>query len=223
MNMMLRKTYAAPPVCEREILRYAGCSDTAPDVVPLLRSALAEALPELSYTVCCREFPVSIESPICHLGFAEISSAGLARNLEGCRSVVMFAATVGLALDRLIARYGRTAPAKALMLQAIGAERIEALCDVFCRELAGEKQKEGLFLRPRFSPGYGDLPLSVQQELFSVLDCPRQIGLTLNRSMLMSPSKSVTAIVGITPAQPPAEKNKCSLCTKQDCSFRSIT
>jgi cobalamin-dependent methionine synthase I len=52
-------------------------------------------------------------------------------------------------------------------------------------------------LRPRFSPGYGDLPLELQTNLFKVLDCQHFIGLTLNDSMLMSPSKSVTAIVGL--------------------------
>lgn len=52
-------------------------------------------------------------------------------------------------------------------------------------------------LKPRFSAGYGDLPLEVQKDIFRVLDCPRKIGLTLNDSLLMSPTKSVTAIVGI--------------------------
>ena len=56
---------------------------------------------------------------------------------------------------------------------------------------------EGVFLKPRFSPGYGDLPLSMQTDIFRVLDCPRKVGLTLNNSLLMSPSKSVTAIMGI--------------------------
>ena len=112
----------------------------------------------------------------------------------GCREAVLFAATVGVGLDRLIARYGAVAPSRAVMLQAIGAERIEALCDVFCNTLAVEENRA---LRPRFSPGYGDLPLDTQREIFRVLDCQRKIGLTLNDSLLMSPTKSVTAIVGL--------------------------
>jgi len=108
---------------------------------------------------------------------------------------VVFGATVGLELDRLIARYSRISPVKALFYQSIGAERIESLCDAFCDEM------EPLYApgrtKPRYSPGYGDLPLDVQKAFFAVLDCPRKIGLTLNESMLMSPSKSVTAIIGI--------------------------
>ena len=80
-----------------------------------------------------------------------------------------------------------------MFFQAIGAERIESLCDAFC----AEREAEGLRLRPRFSPGYGDLPLELQRDLFRGLDCSRKIGLTLNESLLMSPSKSVTAIAGI--------------------------
>ena len=58
----------------------------------------------------------------------------------------------------------------------------------------------GLAVRPRFSPGYGDLPLALQREVFAALDCPRRIGLTLSDSLLMSPTKSVTALIGAGPA-----------------------
>ena len=74
-------------------------------------------------------------------------------------------------------------------------------------------------LRPRFSPGYGDLPLELQKDVFRVLDCPRKIGLSLNESLLMSPSKSVTAIIGIGKGDVEAE-NKCSACEKTDCAYR---
>lgn len=222
MNTIVRKSYFQPPICEKEILRYAGCKKATDEVISLMHTALEEVRDRLSYRVCYREFPIKIEDGVCDLGFARVDSAALAKNLEGCESIVIFGATVGLELDRLIAKYGKTAPSRALMLQAIGAERIEALCDMFCSELEEEKGKAGLFLKPRFSPGYGDLPLELQGEIFSVLDCPRQIGLTLNSSMLMSPSKSVTAIVGVSSAERRREKNKCSMCEKADCTFRSI-
>ena len=96
---------------------------------------------------------------------------------------------MGIAPDRLAQKYSRVSPVKALFLEAVGNERIEALCDVFCGEYANA--------RPRFSPGYGDLPLDLQKDIFAALDCSRKIGLTLNQSLLMSPSKSVTAIMGL--------------------------
>ena len=120
-------------------------------------------------------------------------SAALSKNLQNAESVILFAATVGVGIDRLISRYTRLSPAKAAILQAFGAERVEALCDAFLKEY---EEEAGVKLLPRFSPGYSDLPLEVQRDIFALLDVPKYIGVSLNDSLLMSPSKSVTAFVG---------------------------
>lgn len=173
----------------------------------------------LSYRVCWRSFPVARDGAALDLGFARTESAALGRNLEGCDEVVLFAATVGIGIDRLIARYRRVSPARSLMLQAVGAERVEALCDAFCAEIAERARREGRFPRPRFSPGYGDLPLELQRDVVVALDCARRIGVTLNESLLMSPSKSVTAIVGIG-REPCREAKGCAACAQTDCPYR---
>ena len=156
------------------------------------------------------------------LTFARTKSVSLRDHLAGCEEVLLLGATVGLELDRLINRYSRVAPAKALMLQAIGAERIEALCDSYCDQLAQQEEQRGRYLRSRFSPGYGDLPLAMQRELFRVLDCPGKIGLTLNDSMMMSPSKSVTALIGIGEERVECGAEKCAACKNYDCVYRKV-
>ena len=83
------------------------------------------------------------------------------------------------------------------MLESLGNERIEALCDAFCSSVADRKAREHLAVTSRFSAGYGDLSLEYQKKIFDLLDPPSRIGLTLNSSYLMSPSKSVTAIIGV--------------------------
>lgn len=191
---ILTKTYPEPPVDERAILRYAGCKEADDAVRALMENCLKEARGALSYRVCWGEFPVKTDKNRCDLQYMTIASKDLVKNLQGCGRVVLFAATVGIELDRLILKYSRIAPTKALLMQAIGAERIEALCDAFCAELAN---KRGCALRPRFSPGYGDLPLEAQREIFALLGCEKRIGLSLNESLLMSPTKSVTAFVGM--------------------------
>jgi len=215
--MIYAKSYLEPKLNERECLRYAG---TAPQNISteereLFEACLKEVKKKLTYKVCWGRFPLEKEEGCLDFGFMKTDSKALMKNLEGCEEVIVFAATIGLELDRLIRRYTSLSPAKALFFQAIGAERIESLCDTFCEELKGE----GLRLRPRFSPGYGDLPLEMQKDIFRVLDCPRKIGLTLNESLLMSPSKSVTAIIGIG-GRAEEEKNKCSACEKSDCAYR---
>ncbi len=191
------KTYEAPEYNKKEILRYAGVREANNEITALLEDALCEASNAFTYKVCYAEMPISLSESQLDLTFTQISSENLQKNLESCGTIILFAATVGLEIDRLIARYSGISPAKALMLQAIGAERIEALCDLFNDDIKREKELIGKVTRPRFSPGYGDLPLEIQKEIFRTLDCPRKIGLTLNKNLLMSPTKSVSAIIGI--------------------------
>ena len=187
---ILTKTYSPPPFCEKEILRYAGCKSADSEISALLKSCIDEVRDKLVYKVCYRTLPVSIDGDYCDFGAFGLCSENLAATLSGCKKVIIFAATIGVEIDRLIAKYGRISPSKAVIIQAIGAERIEALCNTFCADI-------GKDTTPRFSPGYGDLPLDAQRQIFAILDCSRQIGLTLNDSLLMSPTKSVTAFIGI--------------------------
>lgn len=217
--VILSKTYAAPPLCEREILRYAGCKQADDEVMALLRACVEEASEKLVYKVCYRKLAVTVDGDVCDFGVFRLRSHTLAVNLKGCKAVVLFAATVGVGMDRLITRYGHISPAKALLFQAIGAERIEALCNAFCQDIM---QDLHVGLKPRFSPGYGDLPLQAQKDIFAVLDCEKRIGLTLNDSLLMSPSKSVTAFVGLFDSAEGKTENTCSACEKRDCTFRGV-
>ena len=215
--MIYTKNYPAPKLNERECLRYAGTTpqNVSAEERALFEACLTEVENKLTYKICWGRFPVKRGENNLDFSFLQTDSRALMKNLEGCEEVIVFAATIGLEIDRLIRRYTNLSPAKALFFQAIGAERIESLCDTFCEEL----KAEGLQLRPRFSPGYGDLPLELQKDIFRVLDCPRKIGLSLNESLLMSPSKSVTAIIGIGGGKI-EEKNKCSACEKSDCAYR---
>lgn len=208
-----------PPFNEKEILRYAGARECTPEVRALLDECLRLAGGIDSGRVVYEQFPVALQGEGLDLAFCQTNSQKLALNLQGCQSIVLMAATIGLEMDRLIARAAAVSQARAVMLQGVGTERIESLCDAFCADLAETMKNEGLFLRPRFSPGYGDLPLALQRDIFAALDCTRQIGLTLNDSLLMSPSKSVTAIIGLS--QNGCEHSKgCSACEKTDCTYR---
>lgn len=179
---------------KKEILRYCGVKSADDNLNKLIDKCIKEANPYFTYKVCYGEFPIKIKDNQIDLPMLSLHSKDLAKNLGGCDSLILFAATVGIGIDRLIGKYSRIKPAKAVAFQAIGAERIEMLCDLFCDSII---RNQGKSLCPRFSPGYGDLPLDFQKEFFKILDCQKKIGLTLNESLLMSPSKSVTAIIGI--------------------------
>ncbi len=192
-NEIFTKAYPPTPYDEKEILRYAGCKD-GEGVFELLKECLLECENALSYRVCYR---VLTKRQFLSFIPAAEESKSLQARLQGRDEVVLFAATVGLGVDRLMEKYGKISPVKALFFQAIGAERIENLCESFCQDLQEEYAKRGKKVGVRFSAGYGDFPLSAQKEIFALLDCPKKIGLTLNDSLLMTPTKSVTAVVGI--------------------------
>ncbi len=216
-SIIITKNYEEPPFCEKEILRYAGCKNADDTMLNLMRSCIAEVKNKLSYNVCCREIGTSIKGDLCDFGYFSVKSENLGKNLKDCKRIFVFAATIGTEIDRIIGKYSRISPSKAIMFQAIGSERVEALCDTFCEDLKSETK---LALKPRFSPGYGDLSLSVQKDIVSVLDCFKRIGIALNDSLLMSPSKSVTAFVGLSEERKKNTNNKCTNCNKYDCAFR---
>lgn len=197
MSTVFVKEFTAPPINRHEILRYMGCRESSVETDALIDRSLALCEEIFSYKICFAEYEIHIDHSLCDLGFAKIESLDLSKCLSNCEKIVIFGATVGLSIDRLILRYGKSEPSLSVCLQAIGAERIEALCDSFCHEIQKQCAAEGKRSRPRFSAGYGDLPIAFQREIFDILDCSRRIGLTLNDSFMMSPTKSVTAIIGI--------------------------
>ena len=188
--MIFVKNFDEPPFCIKKILRYANTDINDNETKSLVKSLIEESKGVFDYKVCYSILPIKIKGERLDLGDFSFESKDLAKCLEKASSVLVFAATVGVGIDRLINRYSHISPSKALMYQAIGTERIEALCDRFCNDIEQHHT-------PRFSPGYGDLKLECQREIFALLNCQKNIGLTLNDSMLMSPMKSVTAFVGL--------------------------
>ena len=210
------RLFEEPEVNIKEILRYAGVKgDGAEEFSEDIRKCLDELSGKLTYKVCFTELCFNDELIS---GWIR-ESKNLSKNLDGCKSIILFAATVGLELDRIISKYSKLSPSKAVLFQAIGAERIEALCNSFNGYIVKEFEKKNLFPRPRFSPGYGDFSLTAQKDIFKRLDCNRKIGLFLNDSMLMSPSKSVTAVIGFS-EDVCKVSGGCESCKKTDCEFR---
>lgn len=197
MGTVFTRVYELEEPDLREILRYAGDRGAGSELLPSVHQLLSELPGILTPKVCYTEYPLKITGENVDLGFACVSSRLLATHLSGCSSVIAFAATVGARLDRKIMRLGVESPVKQLVMQAIGTERVECLCDTFCLDMKNEYSQKGKKLTSRFSPGYSDLPLSLQKDMLGALNSSKTVGVTLNESLLMSPSKSVSAVIGI--------------------------
>lgn len=140
----------------------------------------------------------SAESPLLTFGDSfSIRSRSLAQALRGCGRAFLFVATLGPGVDRLLRRTQATSLEEAAVIQAVAAELADAWCDDVCAKLAADPAVAGCTLRPRFSPGYGDVPLSVQPDFFAAVNATKRIGVSLTESFLMVPVKSVSAFVGV--------------------------
>ncbi len=115
--------------------------------------------------------------------------------LEGCTRAIVLAATVSAEADRLIREVSVTDMAAAVVVDALCSAAIEQVCDKAEIEIFGDMPKEQRTYR--FSPGYGDLPIELQTNLLNYLNAQRRIGLSCTDSYLLTPTKSVTAIIGV--------------------------
>ena len=146
------------------------------------------------------------------------AGADLPAFLADCDRVILLAATLGAEPDLLQQRLRLADMGEAMILDAAGSAAVENVCDNLCADLAAEFAPR--VLTDRFSPGYGDLPLSEQRWFFRLLDMTRRMGVTLTDSGLMLPQKTVTAFVGVSD-RPQRKREGCGSCSlAEGCSFR---
>lgn len=212
-----KRSYSSSFVNYAEIARYAGSRQLSDELKTLIDSCLSEcdSFKAVNYMVCFSVVPVKVEGSKVDFSAFSVNSRNLADLLAGSESALIFASTIGMGIDRLIKKYSEINPSRALIFQSIGAERVETITDVFIEVF---KKENSCVLSPRFSAGYGDLPLETQTDVFNLLSPGKHLGLTLNDSLLMSPSKSITALAGINGAL--NETANCRNCTLTDCEFK---
>ena len=231
----------------REIYRYLGIKpNMEPDAATekLAEECIRELLEKCRPRAYARWFPLRVceepgsdetvdtgaagagkaqdapDSPLLDFSCFQVRSRSLLRNLQDCSEVILFAATIGEGADLLARKYGRINVAKAVVMQAAAAAMIEAFCDEENEKLRAEAAEKGLYLRPRFSPGYGDFSLDHQRDFARVLEMQKTVGITLTESLLMLPSKSVTAVIGVSKQDARCVLSGCESCRNAGCTFR---
>lgn len=181
-----------------EIKRYMGCRGRAPvteDITALAERAAAVIDSTSSPKGCFMLCGASPEKDGVKIGDEFFASCDLAFHLDGCRDAILLAVTLGAATDREIKKASATDISLAYALDCAACAAIERFADELCDSVAAELVGRGL--TERFSPGYGDLSLEYQPTIAEILGAGKLIGVGVNDSLLLSPSKSVTAIVGI--------------------------
>ncbi len=173
-----------------DIIRYSGCRQSKDEkLCAMCKEASDELCALITPRAVFAEVCVKFAEDVADFGFCKYESRSLRKFLGGDCTAYIFAATLGVGADRLIARYSPILPSRAVVTDGCATASIECFCDYICREIFKTDEQA------RFSPGYGDLPLKMQKDILALLDANLKIGLSMTDSYLLTPTKSVTAIV----------------------------
>ena len=205
-----------------EALRYLGVRE---DPAGELRQKMADVADKLTRSVrpryVYRVFPLSHTPEGAVLEGSGITLAGetAGQMLGQCGHAALLLCTLGAGFEALLRAEQARDMARAVMLDACGSAWVEAGCDEAERDIAARFPE--LHLTDRFSPGYGDLPLSLQRSVCAALDGWRRLGVQVTQSLLMNPTKSVTAVIGLAEQPQPARIRGCGFCSfRETCQFR---
>ena len=205
-----------------EILRYLRVRGEAPEE---LRARVERAAAELSESMqpkyLYRAFPVERTEQGISLAGSGVTLPGAlaAKMLAESDTALLLVCTLGMEFERRLRALEKRDMGEAVILDACGSTWVESGCDAAEREIAG--RFPGRFLTDRFSPGYGDLPLALQPAVLAALDAEKRLGVHIGESFLMTPSKSVTAVIGVADAPQPARVRGCAYCARnQTCELR---
>ena len=144
-----------------------------------------------TFKYACRILPLTVENSCVRIGESTVESASLSKVLQGCRNVVLLAVTCGTSVDRSITRAHYKSPSEGFILDAVASAYIESFIDY-----VDDIISQSMDTTKRFSPGYSDFPLDYQVALLDYLDA-KKIGIDLTEKLLMVPTKSITAVLGV--------------------------
>lgn len=204
----------------KEILRYLGASGCGEALNAMIDRAESEVMAASRPKHVYRHVTISHDLSQVFIESICADSKDLAAHLRGCTEGFLFACTLGVGVDSLVKRYSFTDVPMLPVIQATAAAYIEYYADTAQRELEEYVRGRKLYLRPRYSPGYGDFPLSWQKNFFNLLEIPKKIGVTLTDSFMMVPFKSITAVIGLSADPSLCHIGKCMTCSAKNCPFR---
>ena len=140
-------------------------------------------------------------------------------HLNGCEKAIVMCATVGSEVDKLIRISQISDMARAVVMDSLASVAVEQVCNAFDKIIAEKYSDYNMTFR--FSPGYGDYPIELQKIILQMLDAPKKIGLCTNDNFLLTPTKSVTAVLGLSKNPIERKKRGCAICNmRETCKFR---
>lgn len=208
-------------ISRKSVLMYLGFGDNEPDdTTNMLVSRGIKMLSDVSdFRACLTVVPITVFSESVEFPTFRAESLSLVKNLSDCKQAVVFSATIGIEADRLIQRMSLQSQSQGVIINAVGSAAVEAWCDEINERLKREYLEKNKILRPRFSPGYGDFDIKHQKDVLSLCQSDRKIGVCLTQSLMMLPTKSVSAVIGISDEEKNLCSCKCDFCSQKNCIY----
>lgn len=210
---------------KEEVLRYIGYKGQ--DIDENLNNTIEECREEIKKVITPRVIYSYKNIKISDDGVEVISTnlilkgKDIKEHLKNSTECVLMAVTLGNEVEKRTRLYEKTNLIKALILDACATTAVEEVCDIVENSVKGKAILNGMNITFRYSPGYGDLPLDVQNSFLRSLDAQKKIGLTVSENNLLFPRKSVTAIIGIVNDGIENKIKGCKECSNyENCSFR---
>ncbi len=221
------ESYDIPSVNQAEVLRYLGHhgQEISQDLLARLAEKTDACLAAARPRGCVRTFDVAriAEGEVVLEGCVlRLRGNDICAHLAGARAVGVMAVTLGAAIDRELQLLSHTDALGQVLFDAAATALVERAADAAEASLVSQAAGRDLYVNWRFSPGYGDLPLDCQPQILATLDAQRRLGLGLTDSMLLVPTKSVTAVIGMFETPQDSRVELCDKCHCRDfCTIRA--
>lgn len=196
--MITLKMNAKKPSVD-EVLRYMRAGrDPEAEVIESARCATDKIFLVANSRACYEKCSVELlENGKIRLGALDIFSKSLENRLFGCTEAYIFAVTVGSEVDRIIRLESAKSSLSGLSADAAGSAMVESAADELNFKIDDIVKCEGKRTKTRFSAGYGDFSIEYQRDICALLETKKNIGVALGAGGMMTPTKSVTAIIGV--------------------------
>ncbi len=206
-----------------EALRYMGYKKNIDieNIKPILIECEKNLLNEVNYRYCYKVFDIEKSNDIVKLKNTDLILEGnsIKNHLAECNKAILMACTLSDKVDKLINRLNIIDMTASLITDSMASALIEQFCNKVEDEIRTNLSLK--YITWRFSPGYGDLPINIQNNFIKILNAHKLIGLTATNNNILIPRKSVTAIIGISDLPIPQKKRGCAICSmNKTCQFR---
>lgn len=210
----------AVEVNRKAVLRAAGYKDVQPDALAagVMEDAAQGLAKHCTPRWVYRRYTLE-GNVLCGPTKLALPGEDIAVHLQGCTGCILLATTLGREADDFLRRAQAQDMTYAFFADLCASTLVEQYADLAEQTIHEQVEKAGEYGTSRYSPGYGDFPLSLQAALLSFLDAGKTIGLTATNTDILLPRKSITAVLGVASHPVQGKLASCAHCAlRQKCA-----